>query len=104
MPREIKNLKEFMTLCARKDARYLKIKKPAKTAPKNKSATKLKVRCSRFLYTFTVADKKRTDRILKSIHANLKRIVVSKKTPSGKRVKTATPAAAAPAGKKKATA
>ena len=100
MPREVKNLKEFLQICARKDARYLKLKKPAKAASATKAAapTKFKVRCSRFLYTFQVADKKRADRILKSIHSNLKKIVISKKAPSGKRVKVA----AAAAGKKKA--
>ena len=109
MPREVKNLKEFLKICTRKDARYLKIKKPSKaavatsTATKKKGAankaapTKFKVRCSRFLYTFSVADKKRAERIQKSIHSNLKKVVVTKKAPSGKRVKVA----AAAAGKKK---
>merc|ERR1712000_719142 len=74
MPREVQNLKEFLKICARKDARYLKIKKPTKpgtpsalTTANNKKAkaapTKFKVRCSRFLYTYTVADKKRAERI-----------------------------------------
>ena len=108
MPREVKNLKEFLKLCTRKDARYLKIKKPTKagtpsalSTAANKKAkaapTKFKVRCSRFLYTFTVADKKRAERIQKSIHSNLKKVVVTKKAPSGQRVKVA----AAAAGKKK---
>ena len=110
MPREVQNLKEFLKICARKDARYLKIKKPTKpgtpsalTTANNKKAkaapTKFKVRCSRFLYTYTVADKKRAERIQKSIHSNLKKVVITKKAPSGKRVKA--PTAAAAAGKKK---
>src|SRR3989338_8699712 len=105
MPREVKNLKEFLKICSRKDARYLKIKKSSKAAPaagakaaKASQPTKFKVRCSRFLYTFTVADKKRAERIQKSIHSNLKKVVITKKAPSGKRVKLAT------ATKKKAAA
>lgn len=94
MPREIKNLKEFLQVCARKDARVLKVKKgTAKVA-----LTKFKVRCSKFLYTFAVADKKKADRILKSIHSNLKKVNITKKSPSGSRKKG--PQAAA-AGKKK---
>ena len=104
MPREVKNLKEFLKICTRKDARYLKIKKPSKAAAVTSTATKkgaaaksaptkFKVRCSRFLYTFTVNDKKRAERIQKSIHSNLKKITITKKAPSGKRVKTAAPTA-----------
>ena len=37
MPKEIKNLKEFLNVAARKDARYVKVKK-------NKDATKFATR------------------------------------------------------------
>lgn len=70
MPREIKNLKEFLSICTRKDARCVKVKR-------NPTATKFKVRCSRFLYTLVVADKKKAARIEQSIHPSVKKITVS---------------------------
>ncbi|EPY26024.1 large subunit ribosomal protein L38e [Strigomonas culicis] len=70
MPREIKNLKEFLSVCSRKDARCVKVKK-------NPSATKFKVRCSRFLYTFVINDKKKADKIERSIHNSVKKINVT---------------------------
>ena len=70
MPREIKDLKQFLSICSRKDARCVKVKK-------NVSATKFKVRCSKFLYTLVVNDKKKADKIQKSIHPSVKQIAVS---------------------------
>jgi large subunit ribosomal protein L38e len=70
MPREIKDLKEFLNICSRKDARCVKVKK-------NGGATKFKVRCSKFLYSLVVNDKKKADRIQKSIHPNVKKIAVT---------------------------
>jgi large subunit ribosomal protein L38e len=70
MPREIKDLKEFLSICSRKDARHVKVKK-------NAGATKFKVRCSKYLYTLVVADKKKADRIQKSIHPSVKKIEVT---------------------------
>ena len=72
MPREIKDLKEFLSVCSRRDARCVKVKK-------NPSATKFKVRCSKFLYTLVVADKKKADRIQKSIHPNVKQVTITSK-------------------------
>jgi large subunit ribosomal protein L38e len=46
---------------------------------KNPSATKFKVRCSKFLYTLVVADKKKADRIQKSIHPNVKQVLITSK-------------------------
>ena len=71
MPREIKDLKEFLSICSRKDARHVKVKKATGTP------TKFKVRCSKFLYTLVVQDKKKADRIQKSIHPSVKKIEVT---------------------------
>jgi large subunit ribosomal protein L38e len=84
MPREIKDLKEFLSICSRKDARHVKVKK-------NTDATKFKVRCSKYLYTLVVHDKKKADRIQKSIHPSVKKIEV---TPLRKRRQAATKTAA----------
>ncbi|KAL7697267.1 ribosomal protein l38 [Lotmaria passim] len=70
MPREIKTLKEFLAICSRKDARCVKVKK-------NPNATKFKVRCSRYLYTLVVNDKKKAEKIERSIHPSVKKIAVT---------------------------
>ena len=72
MPRELRDLKEFLATCSRKDARCVKIKK-------NPSATKFKVRTSRFLFSLVVTDKKKADRITKSIHPNVRKVLISGK-------------------------
>ena len=46
----------ILSICSRKDARCVKVKKNAKL-------TKFKVRCSKFLYTLVVADKKKADKL-----------------------------------------
>ena len=50
MPREIKEIKDFLLKARRKDAKSVKIKK-------NADNVKFKVRCSRFLYTLKITDK-----------------------------------------------
>ena len=50
MPREIKEIKDFLLKARRKDAKSVKIKK-------NSDNVKFKVRCSRFLYTLKITDK-----------------------------------------------
>ncbi|KAH9598965.1 Ribosomal protein L38e [Trypanosoma melophagium] len=70
MPREIKNLKEFLTICSRKDVRCVKVKQ-------NPKQTKFKVRCSRYLYTLVIADKKKAEKIERSIHPAVKKITVT---------------------------
>ena len=52
MPREIKEIKDFLLKASRKDAKSVKIKK-------NSDNVKFKVRCSRFLYTLKITDKVR---------------------------------------------
>merc|ERR1712013_840870 len=47
MPREIKEIKDFLLKARRKDAKSVKIKK-------NADNVKFKVRCSRFLYTLKI--------------------------------------------------
>jgi len=70
MPREIKNLKEFLAICSRKDARCVKVKR-------NPNLVKFKVRCSRYLYTLVVSDKVKARRIEQSIHPSVKKIIVT---------------------------
>ena len=50
MPKQIKEIKEFLNTARRKDASAVKIKR-------NVNNTKFKVRCSRYLYTLVVDGK-----------------------------------------------
>ena len=70
MPREIKDLKEFLAICSRRDARCVKVKK-------NPDATKFKVRCSKYCYTLVVPDKKKAEKIQKSIHPTVKQVLIT---------------------------
>ncbi|KAH8355193.1 hypothetical protein KR093_007878 [Drosophila rubida] len=64
MPREIKEVKDFLNKARRSDARAVKIKK-------NPLNTKFKIRCSRFLYTLVVQDKEKADKIKQSLPPGL---------------------------------
>ncbi|TDG44741.1 hypothetical protein AWZ03_008882 [Drosophila navojoa] len=64
MPREIKEVKDFLNKARRTDARAVKIKK-------NPTNTKFKIRCSRFLYTLVVQDKEKADKIKQSLPPGL---------------------------------
>lgn len=64
MPREIKEVKDFLNKARRPDARAVKIKK-------NPTNTKFKIRCSRFLYTLVVHDKEKADKIKQSLPPGL---------------------------------
>ena len=58
MPREIKEIKDFLLKARRKDAKSVKIKK-------NSDCTKFKVRCSRFLYTLVIKDKEKAEKFVR---------------------------------------
>ncbi|KAJ6646593.1 60S ribosomal protein L38 [Pseudolycoriella hygida] len=60
MPKEIKEVKDFLIKARRKDARAVKIKK-------NPDNTKFKIRCSRFLYTLVVSDKEKAEKLKQSL-------------------------------------
>ena len=64
MPREIKEVKEFLVTARRKDASSVKIKK-------NPTNTKFKIRCSRFLYTLVVTDKEKAEKLKQSLPPGL---------------------------------
>lgn len=50
MPKEIKDMKEFLLVARRKDARVVTIKRNPDRGTKQGN-TKFKIRCSRYLYT-----------------------------------------------------
>ncbi|CAK1595660.1 unnamed protein product [Parnassius mnemosyne] len=64
MPREIKDIKDFLLKARRKDAKSVKIKK-------NTENVKFKVRCSRFLYTLVITDKEKAEKLKQSLPPGL---------------------------------
>ncbi|KAL6771352.1 RPL38 [Auxenochlorella protothecoides x Auxenochlorella symbiontica] len=64
MPRQIEEIKEFLLTARRKDARSVKIKKTG-------SVTKFKVRCSKYLYTLSVTDGDKADKLKQSLPPGL---------------------------------
>jgi large subunit ribosomal protein L38e len=62
MPKEIKEIKEFLLCARRADATKLKIRKV-----KDTTTTKFKVRCSKYLYTLVVKDASKADKLLASL-------------------------------------
>ncbi|XP_011304303.1 60S ribosomal protein L38 [Fopius arisanus] len=64
MPREIKEIKDFLLKARRKDAKSVKIKK-------NADNVKFKVRCSRFLYTLVITDKEKAEKLKQSLPPGL---------------------------------
>eukprot|EP00741_Cyanophora_paradoxa_P023975 tig00021719_g23151.t1 len=64
MPKEIKDIKDFLLTARRKDAKSVKIKK-------TNGVTKFKVRCSRYLYTLRVTDSEKADKLKQSLPPGL---------------------------------
>ncbi|KAE9416613.1 hypothetical protein Angca_005047 [Angiostrongylus cantonensis] len=60
MPKQITEIKDFLVLARRKDAKIVKIKK-------NSMNVKFKVRCSRYLYTLVVNDKDKAEKLKQSL-------------------------------------
>jgi len=55
MPKEIKDIKDFLLIARRKDAKSVTIKRNPERGTRQGN-TKFKVRCSRYLYTCTSID------------------------------------------------
>ncbi|KAG0171426.1 60S ribosomal protein L38 [Apophysomyces sp. BC1015] len=60
MPQQIKDIKQFLEIARRKDAKSARIKK-------NADSIKFKVRCSRYLYTLVVKDKQKANKLRQSL-------------------------------------
>ncbi|KAJ1332679.1 60S ribosomal protein L38 [Batrachochytrium salamandrivorans] len=59
-PKQIKEIKEFLLTCKRKDAQSVKVKKTG-------TQHKFKVRCSKYLYTLVVADAEKAEKLKQSL-------------------------------------
>ena len=64
MPKQIREIKDFLLTARRKDAKGVKIMK-------TKEYVKFKVRCSRYLYTLVVTDAEKADKLKQSLPPGL---------------------------------
>ncbi|PPQ99968.1 hypothetical protein CVT24_009547 [Panaeolus cyanescens] len=77
-PKEIRDIKQFIKITQRKDASQARIKRiPSKVAG-GKTQTKFKVRCSRYLYTLSVDDPEKAEKLKQSLPPGLSVIEVDK--------------------------
>merc|ERR550525_1192723 len=66
MPKQITEIRSFLQIARRKDARCVKIKR-------NGTITKFKIRCSRFLYTLVMPDKDKAEKLKQSLPPSLQK-------------------------------
>ncbi|KAH9991999.1 ribosomal protein L38e [Russula compacta] len=71
MPKEIRDIKQFIDIARRKDARLARIKKIAPATPGAKERTKFKIRCSRYLYTLALDDPEKAEKLKQSLPPGL---------------------------------
>ncbi|KAJ8594749.1 ribosomal protein L38e [Rhizopogon salebrosus TDB-379] len=71
MPKEIRDIKQFIEIARRKDASQARIKKTAAKTASGKVQTKFKVRCSRYLYTLSVDDPEKAEKLKQSLPPGL---------------------------------
>ncbi|KAJ3268191.1 60S ribosomal protein L38 [Terramyces sp. JEL0728] len=64
MPKEIKEIKEFLTTARRADAKAIRIQKTAQKS-------KFKLRCSKYLYTLVVTDAQKAEKLVASLPPSL---------------------------------
>ncbi|EIM23839.1 hypothetical protein E3Q22_03966 [Wallemia mellicola] len=83
MPQEIKDIKNFLEIARRKDARSARIKKTKTIGAKGESAqlTKFKIRCSRYLYTLVVSDAEKAEKLKQSLPPTLNVEEIGKAAP-----------------------
>ncbi|KAK4705489.1 large subunit ribosomal protein L38e, partial [Phenoliferia sp. Uapishka_3] len=90
MPKEVKDIKTFLEIARRKDAVSAAIKKSTsrKVGANGVQSTKykFKVRCSRYLYTFVIADADKADKLRQSLPPTLKVTEVGTEKKKAKKV------------------
>lgn len=63
-PKQVTDIKQFLEIARRKDARSARVKKTLKAGS---TQTKFKVRCSRYLYTLVVDDAEKAEKLKQSL-------------------------------------
>eukprot|EP00441_Pelagodinium_beii_P037312 CAMPEP_0197648880 /NCGR_PEP_ID=MMETSP1338-20131121/28014_1 /TAXON_ID=43686 ORGANISM="Pelagodinium beii, Strain RCC1491" /NCGR_SAMPLE_ID=MMETSP1338 /ASSEMBLY_ACC=CAM_ASM_000754 /LENGTH=69 /DNA_ID=CAMNT_0043222947 /DNA_START=76 /DNA_END=285 /DNA_ORIENTATION=+ len=66
MPKQITEIRAFLQIARRKDAKSVTIKK-------NGTVTKFKVRCSTYLYTLVMTDKAKAEKLKQSLPPSLQK-------------------------------
>ncbi|KAI0977492.1 ribosomal protein L38e [Xylaria arbuscula] len=79
MPQEIADIKRFIEIARRDDAKSARIKKSSRS-----SQYKFKVRCSKQLYTLIVKDSEKAEKLKQSLPPGLQIKDVPKKNKKGK--------------------
>ncbi|KAK4336976.1 hypothetical protein RND71_044201 [Anisodus tanguticus] len=64
MPKQVKDIKEFILISRRLDAKSVRIKK-------NKNNVKFKVRCSKYLYSLVLSDNDKAEKLRQSLPPGL---------------------------------
>ncbi|CAF1323069.1 unnamed protein product [Adineta steineri] len=70
MPKEIKDIKDFLLIARRKDAKSVIIKRNPERNTRQAN-TKFKLRASRYLYTLLLNDKEKTEKLKQSLPPGL---------------------------------
>jgi len=78
MPKEIRDIKQFIEIARRKDASAARIKKVAPRVAGGKTKTKFKIRCSRYLYTLSLDDAEKAEKLKQSLPPGLNVVDVKK--------------------------
>ncbi|CAD6885043.1 unnamed protein product [Tilletia controversa] len=68
MPQRIDDIKQFLSIARRKDARAIRIKKAVRPGS---TQTKFKIRASRYLYTLVVDDPEKAEKLKQSLPPGL---------------------------------
>ncbi|KAG5360233.1 60S ribosomal protein [Yarrowia sp. B02] len=71
MAQTLTSIKDFLATCSRDDVESVTVKYSA-------NDTKFKIRCPRMLYTLTVDERSKADKIVESLPSSLKIIKVGK--------------------------
>ncbi|KAB5588671.1 60S ribosomal protein L38 [Ceratobasidium theobromae] len=71
MPKEIRDIKEFIQIATRKDAKSARVKKTSPKVAGGKTVTKFKIRCSRYLYTLALDDAEKAEKLKQSLPPGL---------------------------------
>ncbi|CDR95898.1 ribosomal protein L38e, putative [Babesia bigemina] len=77
MPRALKDLRDYLAVLKRPDATSVTVYR--KTRKGGVQLTKFKVRCSKYLYTLSVPNQAKANKIEASIPGHIKKLVVAAK-------------------------
>ncbi|KAI5451089.1 hypothetical protein QFC20_003610 [Naganishia adeliensis] len=100
MPKQVTDIKQFLEIARRKDARSARVKKTTVRINPNsttglsakkiaamgptKTVTKFKIRCSRYLYTLSLEDSEKAEKLRQSLPPGLAVEDIAKTAPKKK--------------------